>query len=1043
MKNIALLFLFITVNCFSQANLYVSLTGNDNSGNGSISNPYRTIEKAAEVAETFIVNNPTTSVTVNVRGGLYRNTGFTTFSELSVNSYDPENSGEPIWKVNSTTGSAVRLNNIDGNSNAWITIRPYEDEVVIIECDGDIAFNIRNCTYLKVEGFEIKGIAEKIPLELAWKYWGTYRYDNNGTWVYGDRKLDICAVYNLSNCTDIPPLTLQTDFTYQGLPNIEALNVQRPNLFDAKGMLVNLSHHIEVKNCNIHHFSGGGLRVTGSDYVAILDNEVHHNSNRASVGTHGLVIEGLTADSGVNNAVQKCIIANNKVYSNYNELYSWVQTKVICTTVIDEGKGIALLRSGSLNGFNGIIRVENNVCYDNGKSGIHTNDVDNAEIVNNTVYYNAHTNIYNAELSGGINCGISIQSSNNIKIINNIAVVPDGLVPNVKALSKGANCSGEVVLNNITFGGGTNSFPGGFTIANPQFTNTTNANFSIQSNSTAINSANVSYAPTTDYYHLMRDNLPDIGAFEYLGDNCNTSTTWNGMTWSNGLPTFLKSVILSADFTFTESIEACSLTINNNAQVLVTSGTSLVVNKNVMVQAGSNLTFQNNAHLIQFENTNNNSGTISLNRNSSALKRLDYTLWSSPVSNQNLLDFSPQTLDNRFYVYNTATNLYNSITPSTNSFQTAKGYLIRMPNDHPTTATIWQGNFTGIPNNGNITFTMNNGGNGFRFNAVGNPYPSPINATNFANANTNAITGTLYFWRKTNNDLSPSYCTWTKLGFVDNGEEQVFDLNGVIQTGQGFVVEAKNSATSLQFNNNMRVNNASNQFFRTSNLEATINRFWLKVNGENGSFSKLLIGYTENSTNDYDEGIDGKNINDDDVTLTSIINNEYFTIQGRALPFENSDVLPLNFRTYTAGNFTISLDTAEGIFNNEQELFLKDNLLQVVHDLSQFPYVFYSENGNFNARFEIVYQSTLLNNSEFTFDNIIMYPNPIGNNQDLFIKGLKNETTTISIFDVTGKEILNQKMLTDQLSISNVSKGMYLVKIETETKTVTKKLIIK
>ncbi|NJM80852.1 MAG: hypothetical protein HC854_16815 [Flavobacterium sp.] len=48
--------------------------------------------------------------------------------------------------------------------------------------------------------------------------------------------------------------------------------------------------------------------------------------------------------------------------------------------------------------------------------------------------------------------------------------------------------------------------------------------------------------------------------------------------------------------------------------------------------------------------------------------RQDYTAWSSPVSNQNLLAFSPNTLPTRFYEYlytgtNTAT-AYQSVVPS-------------------------------------------------------------------------------------------------------------------------------------------------------------------------------------------------------------------------------------------------------------------------------------------------------------------------------------------------------------------------------------------
>lgn len=404
MKTIVLyLFFLSSIFTFSQQAYFVSLSGNDVSGNGTLGNPYATISKAATIANNFIQSNPSTSVFIFIRNGIYRNPTFTTFSALTSADYNPENIGDVVWKDVGNNGSVARLNNINGNTSAWITIQPYNNEEVIFECDGYIALNIRNCSFIRIQDIEIVGVSEKIPLQLAWMYWGTYRYDSGGNWIYGDRKQEICTAYSLGSCSDIPPNVLTSHITYSGLPDISGLNVQRPNLFDSKGILVNLSNNIEILNCEVHHFPGGGIRVTASDYVTLIKNQVHHNSSRASVGTHGFVIEGLTANSGINNNVQKILIKGNLVCSNYNELYSWVQSKTICTTGIDEGKGIALLRSGTTyNGFNGIIRVENNICYDNGKSGIHSNDVDNAEIFNNTVAYNSHTDVYNYELSGWI-----------------------------------------------------------------------------------------------------------------------------------------------------------------------------------------------------------------------------------------------------------------------------------------------------------------------------------------------------------------------------------------------------------------------------------------------------------------------------------------------------------------------------------------------------------------------------------------------------------------------------------------------------------------
>ena len=82
--------------------------------------------------------------------------------------------------------------------------------------------------------------------------------------------------------------------------------------------------------------------------------------------------------------------------------------------------------------------------------------------------------------------------------------------------------------------------------------------------------------------------------------------------------------------------------------------------------------------------------------------------------------------------------------------------------------------YTGVPNNGTQTVSLTNAGSGQRFNMIGNPYPSTISMTQFVADNSSNITGTLYFWRKTNSTVSsPGYCTWAGGTFVSNGEAQV------------------------------------------------------------------------------------------------------------------------------------------------------------------------------------------------------------------------------------------------------------------------------
>lgn len=542
-----------------------------------------------------------------------------------------------------------------------------------------------------------------------------------------------------------------------------------------------------------------------------------------------------------------------------------------------------------------------------------------------------------------------------------------------------------------------------------------------------------------------------------------SSSTWTitapatSPSWDNGVPTATTAAVIEAPFTSGGAgIIAYSLTVTNNSTVIISSGDTVTLNGALTVASGSSVTFNNNANLIQDGTVNLNSGAIVMKRNSSLLKRLDYSLWSNPVtSTQTLLNFSPLTLTNRFYAYTTYepivapattsnTNLYTVVVPSETTFATAKGYLIRTPNNHPITASIWEGRFTGVPNNGDYSFTMVDGGAGNRFNLVGNPYPSPLSAANFVAANITKITGTLYFWRKTNNALSPSYCSLSLLGFAGNGEDEVADMNGVIQTGQGFFVEASGNGTALNFNNSMRVNDHANQFFKNQNNTDTFerNRIWLNATGTGGLFSQTLIGYCTNATQDFDAGIDGRYINDGDIALTSLIGTTPYAIQGRALPFDTNDIVPLNFKAATAGNYTIAIDHVDGLFaGNSQNLFIKDNLDGSYHNLNNGSYTFASAAGTFASRFELLYQNALsVPNNSFNSNSIIVYHQL----DDIVINTGTITMAAIRIFDIRGRLLMEKKDVNASETRVNVgvANQVLLVQITSEDGiTVTKKVI--
>lgn len=509
-----------------------------------------------------------------------------------------------------------------------------------------------------------------------------------------------------------------------------------------------------------------------------------------------------------------------------------------------------------------------------------------------------------------------------------------------------------------------------------------------------------------------------------------TSTTWTGSSWDNGTPTSAMIAIISANYSEAADIDACSLTVNNSAIVTIPSGNVVTLFGAIEVASGSSFTLANNANLIQSEDVTN-IGSITVQRTSSDLMRLDYTLWSSPVVGQNLLDFSPQTMANRFYTYNPSNNQYATIIPSANSFAEGTGYLIRTPDNHPTTPTAWLGSFVGEPHNGNVTVAVANN----TYNAIGNPYPSTISADDFINENN--LTEALYFWRKINAATGSAYATYTLAGGVGTGSSSSNAQvpNGTIQVGQGFIARATSS--SLVFTNAMRTANQANQFFRSENENKS--RVWLNINDADNLVGQTMIAYMEGTTTEKDAKYDGKYINDSQTAFTSLINNEEFAVQARG-EFVATDVVPMSIKIENAGIYSISLAQVDGLFAIENDIYLRDNTTGIEHDLRNAAYSFSIDSGVFNNRFELIYQSALSVENP-TFSNVLI----TAKNKIIEINSGNELIKEVKVFDMRGRLLAQQSNVNASyasLTLVEVANQVLIVQITSDNGKVTSRKVV-
>jgi hypothetical protein len=77
-----------------------------------------------------------------------------------------------------------------------------------------------------------------------------------------------------------------------------------------------------------------------------------------------------------------------------------------------------------------------------------------------------------------------------------------------------------------------------------------------------------------------------------------------------------------------------------------------------------------------------------------------------------------------------------------------------------------------------------------------------------------------------------------------------------------------------------------------------------------------------------------------------------------------------------------------------------------------------------------------------SIEGLNLYPNPVTNGK-VYISSKNDLEKEIIIFDVLGKKVLQTTINTKELNISNLSPGVYIIKITEENATSSRKLIVR
>lgn len=415
---------------------------------------------------------------------------------------------------------------------------------------------------------------------------------------------------------------------------------------------------------------------------------------------------------------------------------------------------------------------------------------------------------------------------------------------------------------------------------------------------------------------------------------------------------------------------------------------------------------------------------------------------------------------------------------------TGVGYLVRGSSSFGLPATNINSTFTGRPNNGTINVPVSRGnytGTGYsgnnnvlitnlddNYNLIGNPYPSAINALKFISDNASVIRGNVQLWKHGSSPAANNGTTYTNPFYgtytynysasdyvtINNSGTSIPGFSENIKAGQAFFVEMLDGPTDTQdisFNNAQRrdgtgIPYANDAFYRSSNQQENTSenlerhRIWLDIKDVNDISETALVGYIEGATMEDDSSYDAfaTALN---MGIYSLIDNQSYIIQGRSLPFDDNDQISIGFNVPAAGNYSIGINTADGLFLGSQDIYLKDELLNIYHDLKVNPYSFTATVGVHNDRFKLVYRNTVLSNITFDKNEIQIAKN----RNSLEIVSGNEIMENVKVYDIRGRLLAERNKINNNaisIDMNNVEDQVLIINIVTsEGIKVTRKIL--
>lgn len=814
---------------------------------------------------------------------------------------------------------------------------------------------------------------------------------------------------------------------------------------------------ITIENLGIRHgnnsANGAGINVDKVTGLVTLNNLIVENNYSTSNGA-GMSFAGSNVD------VIQCTIRNNTTTADGGGIIAAPNNAAGINCIINITQ--SLINGNSGNNGGGI--------YVNGNSGFGNNHTIDMNIENSTISNNTATSASGAAGGGGIWCKVAEwlndpAATNGGNINLNLLHATTYNNSHAAAAKNGIQCTGttgfttnfsaynSIIVNADTVSqralnfanvntievincilGGLNAAPTAFldtpaknnvrgktaTFAGLTGTltdeggNTQVLAIGKGSNSDDYCTASTGISiPVTDQRDFTREGTNDAGAYEYYDNSWQgtSDTDWATVgNWTNGLPGASDDIIIP----------------NVANKPIIGSSTAAEIN-NIQV-TGSSLTIQPGGSLIV---NGTSSGNVTYNRALTFVSGNSngWYLMGSPVAG---VTFNDTFVTNNDIAFGTGSNrgvaTYITSSDSWSYLQSGGsiastagiGYSVKRGT---TTGTVA---FTGTINTSDVTPSISNAGNGF--NLMGNPYTSYVNSATFLTDNTgNLESETIWLWNQG----------------TGNYETKVTASAYTLSPGQGFFVKASSGSTVNFAESNQSSGTDVFQRNTTSRLEIHL----LMTDGVSERFAEVY--YIDGTTTGFDNGYDGETFsgqqNSIDVYTHLVSDSQGRNYQIQSLPNSNYEnmIIPVGV-TSDAGSVTFSLETLN--LPAGYKVFLEDrdtgNFIRLDEAGSSYDANFASAVSGI-GRFYLHTTAQVLSIGDLNFNNISIYPT--ADNSILNIVGLDDGKASLTLFDLTGKRILDSTFQSNRVNIvqlPEMSSGIYIVKIKSENGSLNKKILI-